>query len=507
MGPLVHESGPPAAALLGVTHCAKPEHVGIEGSLSHVCRSCNDTLVCRSCSVDDHLMRGHTVDFTAVVAKQLQASIAESLPRVRAGAAHYGTLAASTRSQLLMLASSRAAAESDVEAKFLELMADMRAQRERRLAAIQSAFDAKASQLHTLLVRMRGAIGDLGTAGRVGEFALAGASPSAVVHAHKTLAHVLHLADDRCAPQVDTTLHVEAESGCGYFPLGRLVTQGVDAGRSTLEWASRLSQLEPDGSSLGRIGGAAVAVITLVRADGSPGEVPAGTLEVRLGEAEATVTARGRGVYDVWGIPSQPDVTTVKASYLGHPISGSPLHWPGTMIPPSPCTFDPEAGTLAVRTLSADNTTLTTVGTSGYINRGRSVALRTGPGLALDICLEVATGPSPHVCFIGIDKVKEIPGDVTSYGSNRDRVFFYNSYHGGVNTAWMLSSGHPTLRAANASHVFHFHVTGDTLTFSHGVGRAGCAVTRKPGSWTLPPECYLLIAASQPGYVFRLFTP
>ncbi len=28
VGPLVHESGPPAAALLGVTHCTKPEHMG-----------------------------------------------------------------------------------------------------------------------------------------------------------------------------------------------------------------------------------------------------------------------------------------------------------------------------------------------------------------------------------------------------------------------------------------------------------------------------------------------
>ncbi len=291
--------------------------------------------------------------------------------------------------------------------------------------------------------------------------------------------------------------------------LGQLTASPLDADRSSLVWEE-----------------GAAAVLTLVTCIGSPARVSEEniTLEAEVsdsavvgggaggagGAASASVghtripvscTPRGPGLFGVsLDVPSTAAFGSgmrVSASVGGRLVHGSPLTRRVDL------TFDPTSGSSAVRTLSADNTTLTAVRAAGNVNRGRSVALRTGPGLAFDIGLEVTTGPSVHHCFIAIDKVKEIPGDVSSYGSNPARVFFYSAYHGGVNVVPGQSSGHPTLQAANTSHVFHFHVKGDTLTFS--VSRAGCAVTRQPGSWTLPPECYLLIAAHQPGYVFRLF--
>jgi hypothetical protein len=295
--------------------------------------------------------------------------------------------------------------------------------------------------------------------------------------------------------------------------LGQLTASPLDADRSSLVWE-----------------GTAAAVLTLVTRIGSPARVSEEdiTLEAELSDstvaaggaggagvaASASVghtripvscTPRGPGLFGVsLDVPSTVTPGSgikVSASVGGRLVHGSPLahHVPACL------TFDPASGSSAFRSFSADNTTLTAVGDAGNKIRGRSVALRTGPGVSFDIGLEVTTGPIPHFCFITIDKVKEIPGDVYKYGSNPAKVFFYDALRGGVNAAWGQSSGHPTLQGVNTSHVFHFHVKGDTLTFSHGVGRAGCAVTRQPKSWTLPPEFYLLIVAHEPGYVFRLF--
>ncbi len=50
---------PPPDSLLGVTHCKRPEHAGMDGVFTHVCTPC-DAVLCRKC-VDDHLGVGHKV--------------------------------------------------------------------------------------------------------------------------------------------------------------------------------------------------------------------------------------------------------------------------------------------------------------------------------------------------------------------------------------------------------------------------------------------------------------
>ncbi len=57
---LTHELGPTPDAMLGATHCTKPEHAGADGVLTQLCRKC-DLLLCRICSLDDHVAVGHPV--------------------------------------------------------------------------------------------------------------------------------------------------------------------------------------------------------------------------------------------------------------------------------------------------------------------------------------------------------------------------------------------------------------------------------------------------------------
>ena len=92
VGPLVHQSGPPAAALLGVTHCPKLEHMGPDAALLHVCMTCQDgTPLCRSCSYDDHLIKGHTVELVTNVAAKKLVDIDAAPPRAAGGAGRQAT--------------------------------------------------------------------------------------------------------------------------------------------------------------------------------------------------------------------------------------------------------------------------------------------------------------------------------------------------------------------------------------------------------------------------------
>jgi hypothetical protein len=64
--------------------------------------------------------------------------------------------------------------------------------------------------------------------------------------------------------------------------------------------------------------------------------------------------------------------------------------------PPPRVSFDTTVG--EGRVISEDGCTLTTVGASSNLFRGRSIALHTGPGVAVDLLLEVAVGRKPdHV--------------------------------------------------------------------------------------------------------------
>ncbi len=55
------------------------------------------------------------------------------------------------------------------------------------------------------------------------------------VHVGRLVASKLALARRRTVPHVDTTLELAPDCRRGHYPLGELVTVGVDAGRSSLK--------------------------------------------------------------------------------------------------------------------------------------------------------------------------------------------------------------------------------------------------------------------------------
>ena len=149
-----------------------------------------------------------------------------------------------------------------------------------------------------------------------------------------------------------------------------------------------------------------------------------------------------------------------------------------------------------------------TSGSEGRIFRGRTHVLRTGPGVSMDITLEVTTGPSTSLCSIALGAPASIVDQTHDYASNTGQAFFLEAYHGGVNVPWGQGGRYPVLQAPNSRSVLVFHVRGTALTFSMGAN--GAAVTPQPGPvtgephWTLPSQFHLLVACHNLGYSFKV---
>ncbi len=224
--------GPTPDALRGVTHCALAEHAGAEGALTHVCKPCDGALVCRACG-DEHLSQGHVVLPVKAASVEATADITAKLPLLREGLAHQVLIAAAYRQQLEVLASRRAVAVEALDVATARLHTVVDAKHAELLAEIQAAFDAKVAAVQVGLAAARSAAAELATVAATAEAGLgATASPVMRVHVAASVAASVDLAQRRDGVDADvTTLGFEGlskeELGAA-VRLGRVVT-GTEA--------------------------------------------------------------------------------------------------------------------------------------------------------------------------------------------------------------------------------------------------------------------------------------
>lgn len=187
------------------------------------------------------------------------------------------------------------------------------------------------------------------------------------------------------------------------------------------------------------------------------------------------------------------------AALRGTALSASP-----PPVPVGPLVFDSGAGVVTDRTISDDGTTLTTAGRAAHLFRGRTACLRIPARGSLCIGVEVTVSASPSHGVLALASKDTIASNTYDFASNKEHQFFYNMYDGGVRVAHAGSTGHPQLRTANAVHVFVLHIKDRELSLS--AGAQGAPLTAQPGGpWTLPEDCYILIADYSVGQKYRLF--
>ena len=518
---------PVPTSLLGVLHCAKAGHSGVEGRISHVCTQCRATL-CVQCAMDDHVAAGHAVMPLEVAGADAKFLLVTSLDALDAGHAHQSQLASRCRSQLQQLTAARVAAVDAVHSKHDALVVQLASQRDALLASVEAAFASKRAAVASVLTGARSAAGQLATLRAAAQEALtAAAGPTAAYHVHRSVVGCEALAADRDSKYVDVTLEVWAEDSAPVFPLGILATAGVDERQSRVAWEGTLKTIPTAGGTL-------YAMVTLVRHDGSAVVDPsiiAASVGVVVGVGGAcpivgdgsgsasSVDTAGAVSYAITAVDDQgsfcitvvappgqaPAVLSLGVCVQGRHVCGSPLS--AVYQHRVPLVFDETAGAIAHRDISDGGQTLTTVGGCARAVAGRTVRLHTGPGVAFQFELEVTLGPSAGSC--GADLAIAIGGAATlaspeyDYGSNsRNMSFLYNSYKGGVNVKYTEGNGYPVVCSAGAHHVFRFHVDGNQLTFS--AGHTVDTLVLQRGSWTLPNDFYLLLVMYFAGNVVHL---
>jgi hypothetical protein len=219
------DGAPAPSTLLGVTHCAKPEHAGAEGCLTLVCKQC-EVLLCQSC-IGEHASAGHMVSTVDVVGKEQASAISAALPELRQGVAHQVAQAAEARSLLETLARNRSVALEALSAATARLHADVDARQAAMVREIDAAHDAQVAGLQRELSAARAAAAQLATVVATAEAALAASSPVMRVHVGRSVETSVALA--RCLEAVNRdwcSLTFEAsrveEGGDGVVALGRL---------------------------------------------------------------------------------------------------------------------------------------------------------------------------------------------------------------------------------------------------------------------------------------------
>jgi hypothetical protein len=90
---------PPPAAVFGVTRCAKPDHAGVKGELTHYCARCS-ALVCLHCGHDEHLSLGHTIEPLPKAAATAATALTRALGELRGGCAHQRSVRATGMSDM-----------------------------------------------------------------------------------------------------------------------------------------------------------------------------------------------------------------------------------------------------------------------------------------------------------------------------------------------------------------------------------------------------------------------
>jgi hypothetical protein len=221
-------------AVLGVTHCDKPEHAGPEGLLTHVCTSCNCSLLCRACS-DGHLTMAHTVlpvearsqkcvEAINAGVKVLTGGLTHLLAQSTEGKVALETLAANRATALETLAAAAGRLHAAVDAKVAALAAD-----------VEDLYVAKMAALHRGMAAARGGAAELGTVVAAAEVAL-GPSVGAVtrVHVAHTVQSSLELGRTRqrvCGPDASTLAVTLEEARWCSLELGRVVASVADLER------------------------------------------------------------------------------------------------------------------------------------------------------------------------------------------------------------------------------------------------------------------------------------
>ncbi len=201
--------------------------------------------------------------------------------------------------------------------------------------------------------------------------------------------------------------------------------------------------------------------------------------------------------------PAAPhsSLLTLSARTGGRHVSGSPL----VLRYRPPVAWDGDCGDAGL-VISGDGATLTTTDRRCSTFRCRSTVVHTGPGVRLDIGVQVATGPSGITCscsVLALGAVKQlVPHMHYCYSSNPGVAFLYNMVYGGVNTDSAWGSLYTGFRAPNTVHRIVLHVRGTTLTFS--AGPEGGPLTPQAGSWPLPPDFYLLTCLCYAGISLTL---
>ena len=280
----------------------------------------------------------------------------------------------------------------------------------------------------------------------------------------------LPLARDRSVPQVDTTLPMVGlapDAHPAMFPIGTVVTAAVDVARSELTAPGDGGAVLP--------GKKTVATVTLVLADGSPGDViaralcvcatvaplrksgggdaapakpaaasaagPSGSGTFSRFAVEVTLTRLSPGVCSASFTCPADDTGTrtgarliLEARMKGVHLSGSPVE----LAVRPPVEFDPTVGT--ARSISVNGCRLKASTPSGHAFRGRTHALHTGPGVRMmDIILEIVLEPDgSNYCSIVLGAPA---ADPTNYSSNTGHAFFLDTYYGTVNLPRGSSGG------------------------------------------------------------------
>jgi hypothetical protein len=513
VGVLTVEGGPPSDAMLGATHCPKPEHAGADGALTHYCGSCK-LLVCMRCGMDDHVRIRHSVEPVDAAAVAAAPGTKASLDAAATAHTRLCSSTAQLRSAILELQVNLASAEAAVETNFNRVLAQLNAARHSLLAEVRDAYTSKLASLTASLTLARGAVGELATVCRVGKIAAASSSPVLQLHAAHTVA-ASKGAVELASPVVqDTTLEVVVDGTKPVFPLGSVNTSALDVSRCSLSWCDRagdaavvapgsiisaeLRLCRRDGR-MADVAPARVAGVVTARAVGGAG-VGAGAGPGNSDSAPVvTVTYVSPGVFYLFATPPASaaggGAFALLAVVSGVGDVGKPLM---VTVRPS-LLFDPAAG--VNRSISADGTTVTYNG-KGQLFRGRTCVLHCGAGTALDIGVEVrGQGGLISVALGGVDRIADNTYD---YTNNTGLAFFLELYRGAVNQPWGTQEpGRPTLQSPG-TRVLHFRVRGTTLTFR--AGESVLTLKDQAGSWQLPTDFYLLFAGHKADSIVRLFS-
>lgn len=497
------DSAPPEA-VLAVSHCPKPQHAGVEGRLTHFCRRCK-VLVCARCGVAEHLDEGHTVVPLASAGADAEAVIASALPQLAACADRLQGTVAQVQAALVTVDTAHTDAVALLTARRDHLQRLLDEQFAAARAALDGIREQKRSALHATLRHALTAAGEVATVTAAGSAVMASALDHAArINVARSIAVTLpHVA----APMVwyvDTTVGISQDPREPVLPLGVVVSGAVDVTRSVLDVGSgasiwvgqridgtvrlvghdRVLTDAPDGG---------LVVDAVVVEEEGPGGVAGGPAPVPVPALRLS-----SGVYRVTvPVPGARDRSrlVISARVGGRHVAGSPasLHY----VPPA--RFDPLAIQGATVVDGVHDSTFTTVGDTWCT--GRSCVMRTGPGVTLDLCVEVALAPPHNYLTLALGAGEALSATPFDYASNTHMAFFFNGMHGAVNQPWGTWGPHPKAKDAWRG-VVYLHIRGCTLTFS--AGEVGSPVVSQPGTWTLPSDFYLHVACYMAGHTIKV---